>query len=165
MRAKKSGYICRPTASLDDVKVYFAIYQQALNRYGETATGRQHEQMFINIFRDAGQKARLFLACRDDHVGGGVLAFYHRRHCVAWHAAFADDDLKNGVAKFLHHQVIVDAWKNGYAVYDFNPSGGHEGTVKFKQLFGAITKPFVGYQWQNGVYTLFRRVRDHMFGI
>jgi hypothetical protein len=38
----------------------------------------------------------------------------------------------------------------GFAYYDFNPSGGHEGVVSFKSRFGAERREFVRAEYASG---------------
>ena len=41
----------------------------------------------------------------------------------------------------LMYEAIKDACDRGYAWFDFNPSGGHEGVEAFKKNFGAQALP------------------------
>jgi lipid II:glycine glycyltransferase (peptidoglycan interpeptide bridge formation enzyme) len=56
----------------------------------------------------------------------------------------------------LYAQIIRDAHNQGYRYFDFNPSGGHEGVVHFKESFGAVRKYFnVQYWSSNPLYTFY----------
>lgn len=158
-RASRIGYDVQIARSESDVADYAQVYEKSLERHGENATGRQPRELFFHLFRTAPGNAAFWIARRDGRAVGGVLVFYYRRRAIAWNAAFAAEEFPNGIAKFLHHQVIVNARDNGFQVYDFNPSGGHEGTVKFKEMFGAERRDFAGYLWVNGFYRAYKRVR------
>ena len=75
--------------------------------------------------------------------------FYHNKHCVEWHASFLSDYFKYGIRNFLVHNLILDANAKCYKYYDFNPSGGHEGTMRFKESFGPERLPVKRWRWGN----------------
>jgi len=48
----------------------------------------------------------------------------------------------------LHMEIIKDGSARGYRSYDLNPSGGHQGVVKFKESFSAKRVDFKAYHWK-----------------
>ena len=46
----------------------------------------------------------------------------------------------------------------GFKIYDFNPSGGHEGVVRFKKSFGAKKRFFNIWYFKNKGYKLLHRI-------
>jgi hypothetical protein len=158
-RAERAGYSVTPASNAADVSAYEEIYRAALERRGESATGRQDPAFFGNLLTAGRGNAVLWLVRKENRAVGGVIVLYHNRVAIAWHASFLAEDFKFGVAKFLHHRIIVDAKERGLSMYDFNPSGGHEGTVRFKELFGAQRVDFAGARWENNLYRAYRQVR------
>lgn len=162
-RSERRGYELRLAASSDDITAYYEIYRQAMERYGNTATGRYPLNLFMNALAEGPEKAPFWLAARDGKVVGGVLSFLHKDRWIAWNAAFADEEFPHGLAKYLHHRLILEAKRRGCLTYDFNPSGGHEGTVRFKEMYGAEKK----YFWEltrdeNAAYRAFRRLKGRL---
>ena len=159
-RAKRDGVYVKPADTLEEYKEYFKIYQSVLEQLGEKATSRYEFVLFENVYKMAGVNARLWLVYYQDKVVGGTLAFYHKSHSVVWHAAFDKNYYKFGISDGLYNEVITDAIQNGFKVYDFNPSGGHEGGVKFKESFGAERRPFKLWHFESPGYKWSLRLRS-----
>ena len=49
----------------------------------------------------------------------------------------------------MYHNIILDAIEKGYKYFDFNPSGGHKGVVKFKETFGTNKLTIKRWEWEN----------------
>lgn len=165
-RAKKRGYRIRLAQSLEDVRAYYGLYKKALTRWGEQATGVQNFELFKSIFEAKSNNILWWMALLDEKVVGGSIRFCYNRSYIAWQSAFLEDEFHFGLPKYLHHYCILDAKQREMSVYDFNPSGGHEGTANFKDMFGAERCLFTGGRWNNNVYKVFKSVRaffpEHM---
>ncbi|MGP0593512.1 GNAT family N-acetyltransferase [Nitrospira sp. T9] len=118
---------------------YFDLYECVLANWGADATSRYPITLFRKLFEIGGNQVRLWLVVKNGLLLGGNVNFYHGRHCVEWHAAFDDRHLGLGTRNFLVHSIITHAMQEGYEIYDFNPSGGNEGTRRFKQNFGTTS--------------------------
>jgi hypothetical protein len=127
--------------SWEEWERYLEIYRNALKKWGSRATSRYPAEFFKNIYELDTDKVKLWLVIKESNIIGGNLNFYQSHHCVEWHAAYDDRYLSLGSRNFLVHNVITDATQKGYSFYDFNPSGGHEGTRVFKQTFGTTSVP------------------------
>ncbi len=135
-KGSKAGILAATAETWDEWERYFAIYQGRLAQWGVAATSRYPIELFRLLFETRGSKVKLWIASLGSSVIGGNLNFYHGRHCVEWHAAYDPNYYSTGVRDFLVDSIIENARAGGYALYDFNPSGGHEGSLKFKQTFG-----------------------------
>lgn len=144
-RSAQAGFACRPTTAPADVDAYYGLYAEAVRRWGSSATSFYQSDLFHRIVAAGSPRMELWGAYEGKRLVGGVICFKHRGRWIAWHSAFQPEAFEKGVAKFLHHQIILEAWRQGYELYDFNPSGGHEGTVRFKEGFGTQRLPFTGY--------------------
>lgn len=136
-KAKKEGVYTKLGKSLDDYKEYYNIYEDSLKRWGDNATSRYNFDLFENIYNLKSNKIKLFLAMIDKKAISGALLFYCGNHIVWWHGATLSDFFKYYPANFLQNEIIKESCEKGYKYYDFNPSGGHEGVIKFKEGFGA----------------------------
>jgi hypothetical protein len=148
-KAERAGVICREAKNFDEWEEYYSIYQEALKRWGDKATSVYPFSLFEGMFKAENPNIKLWLVIFDGKIVGGNLNFYHNRHCVEWHASFLSDYFKYNIRYFLVHNIILDANANGYKYYDFNPSGGHEGTVRFKETFGPEKLPVKRWKWRN----------------
>ncbi len=149
---------------------YYRIYQTRIQQWGKNAGTRRSIAFFRAAYEARGPKIKLWVVARDGHLVGGNLNFYQGRHCVEWHAAYDCALFSCGVRDFLVDSIIRDAWGNGYAWYDFNPSAGYEGTRRFKQTFGTTSLPSNLILWRRGIYRMeparrmvraVRRLRHH----
>lgn len=140
-KGQKAGFKITQASTWDDWKKYFQIYQMALARWGDKATSKYSLKFFQTIFDLHSASVKLWLVLSEDQIVGGNLNFYQGKHCVEWHAALDSNFFKYGVRNFFVHNIILDALKRGYKIYDFNPSGGHEGVKAFKKSFGAQALP------------------------
>ncbi len=62
--------------------------------------------------------------------------WFHRNHGAA-----LEDYFTLRPVNLLLYEAIKHACEEGYAWFDFNPSGGHEGVRAFKRSFGTESRP------------------------
>ena len=136
-KAKTYGLSVRLGESLEDYREYYNIYEDSLKRWGDNATSRYGFNLFENICNLKSKNIKLFLAMLDEKIISGALLFYCGNHIVWWHSATLSDFYRYNPVKFMQNEIIKKSCENGYKYYDFNPSGGHEGVIKFKEGFGA----------------------------
>ncbi len=74
---------------------------------------------------------------KDRLVGGGPFFTINTNHIVSWLTVCDSLKLYLKPYEYLYCILIKMYKKNGFHWFDFNPSGGHEGVVKFKKGFGA----------------------------
>ncbi|MDM7914799.1 MAG: GNAT family N-acetyltransferase [Candidatus Eisenbacteria bacterium] len=135
----RAGLRAVEAAEWPDWEAYYALYEKRLEQWGDQATSRYPIALFRELYEARGAGVKLWLAYQEDRLIGGNLNFYHGRHCVEWHAAYDCDFFPCGVRDFLVDWIVRDARERGAFLYDFNPSGNHEGSRRFKQTFGTTT--------------------------
>jgi hypothetical protein len=140
-KARKEGVSIRPAFTLEDWRNYYAIYQDSLKRWGESASSRYEWSLFNDIFQRRSSQIRLWLALHKENIIAGVLCFYARKHAVYWHGAALHKYFDLRPVNLLLYEVVHHACAEGYRWFDFNPSGGHEGVAAFKRSFGAVSLP------------------------
>lgn len=159
-KAMELGMAHRPAETLKDVEEYYQVYEQALAGWGSRATSRYDFELFKNLFLSGNPKVRIWVLEREGRVTGGAVCFRHRDHQVVWHAAFLKEEGENGAPKYLHDRLIQDAMQKGVVHYDFNPSGGHRGTIEMKERFKARKREFCEYVWEdNRLYRAYSGLR------
>ena len=154
-RAREAGVEVARAASLGDWRSYYAVYQDALERWGERATSRYEWRLFESLFRRGSEHVVLWLARIEGEVAAGALCLYAPRHVAYWHGASARRHFASRPAQLLFHEAIRDACARGLRWFDFNPSGGHAGVARFKRGFGAEELPAPMLRRASGATRLF----------
>jgi len=132
----KNNITVRAAKAITEWKKYYLVYQDSRKRWGKAASNDYDWDLFQIISRLDANKCKLWLAFLDGEIISGCLFFYLNEHVVYWHGATLEAYLKTGPAHVLHFHIIKNAVENNFKWYDFNPSGGYEGVVKFKKGFG-----------------------------
>lgn len=153
-KGAKAGLRAWVSENWEEWEEYYRLYEGRLRHWGSTATNRYSLSLFRSFYEARGPKLRLSVVAKDDRIVGGNLNFYQGRHCVEWHAAYDGELFSIGVRDYLVDWIVQDARERGFAWYDFNPSGGHEGSRRFKQSFGTASFPSNVILSRRGLYRL-----------
>jgi hypothetical protein len=154
-QAGKMGVTVRTARTEKEISTYYTIYQDTLRRWGDATLLKYPEELFLNIFKIAGDSAKIWLAEKDGKIIAGAVIFYWNNIVLYWHGVALQDYFSCYPNNMLHMEIIKDATAKGYRYYDFGPSGGQEGVVWFKKSFGAEKREFVAGRWK---YRLIKRV-------
>ncbi|MFZ5518903.1 MAG: lipid II:glycine glycyltransferase FemX [Candidatus Zhuqueibacterota bacterium] len=155
-KAIRSGVTIELAQTYSDYQEYYEMYQDSLDRWGDRASSFYPFELFHHIFELNSPHIKLWLAKVDGIIIAGSLVFSYNNHVVAWHGAARRSHFEYRPNNLLYAQIIRDAYNQGYRYFDFNPSGGHEGVVHFKESFGAVRKYFnVQYWSSNPLYTFY----------
>ena len=137
-KASKSGIIILKATKQEDWEEYYKVYLDSLERWGETASSKYEWKLFEIIYNMISKNIHLWIAKYGNKIVAGALCFYSKNHVVYWHGAALSDYLNIRPVNLLMYEIIKDACDRGYAWFDFNPSGGHEGVKSFKKSFGTM---------------------------
>ncbi len=149
-RGVRRGYTVHPAQTLADYRTYYAIYQEALARWGQRATVRYPWAFFAACQRLAQrypENIRLWLAYVAGQPAAGSLVFYWQDYAVVWHGVTRTDMLARRVTGFLDGAIVTHAAEHGYRYLDFGPSGGHEGVARYKDGFNTGRFPLQRWRW------------------
>lgn len=147
-QAQKKGATIRRASSLEDYEHYYHIYQETLKRWGKQAGTSYPWELFLNLFETRDSDIKLWLAEKNRKIIAGVFALYCNYTILYWHGCSLQEYFDHYPNNLLHMEIIKDGCVRGYKVYDLNPSGGHEGVVKFKESFSAKRVDFKAYHWK-----------------
>ena len=114
---------------------YYEIYKNCRQRWGGATNNYA-----LAFFKDlCGVKNCDFwgVFTADNELICGGLFLKNNRHVVSWLSIAATRALAMKPYEYLYFNLIFHYKEQGYKWFDFNPSGGHEGVVKFKAGFGA----------------------------
>jgi hypothetical protein len=153
-KAYRVGLSARVAERWEEWEAYYGIYEGRLRQWGKAASNRYPKAFFRTIYEARGPRVSLWIVEHRGRIAGGNLNFYHGRHCVEWHAAFDSSLFSCGIRDFLVDWIVRDARARGFVWYDFNPSGHHEGTRRFKQTFGTVSWPSNLILWRRGIYRM-----------
>jgi hypothetical protein len=147
-KACKEGVSIRHAVSLEDWKNYFRVYEDCLKRWAEKATSRYRWTLFEEIFKRNSHHIKLWLSFYQEKAIAGALVFFAKKHAVYWHGAALEQYFNLRPVNLLMYEAVKNACEQGYTWFDFNPSGGHEGVLKFKKSFGTqeLSSPVVNIQ-------------------
>jgi lipid II:glycine glycyltransferase (peptidoglycan interpeptide bridge formation enzyme) len=102
----------------------------------------------LNIFRDAGDALKIWVAEKNGKIIAVLTVFYWNNLVTPFHTASLKDYFDCCPNNILHMEVIKDAINKNYRYYDFGPSGGEDGVVQFKQSFRAEKLFLVSGYWK-----------------
>lgn len=125
---------------MSDWQQYYHVYENTLLRWGDRASSRHSWEIFNEMFQRNSANIKLWLAInKDEVVVAGAIIFYAKKHVVYWHGAALGEYFCFRPVNLLFYEIIKNTCAKRYSWFDFNPSGGHEGVVRFKKSFGAKT--------------------------
>jgi hypothetical protein len=136
-QAERLGVRVAVAAGAEAVAAYYAVYQDSIRRWGAQARSCYPESLFHHLLAAGEPFARLWLARAQGEIVSGALVLSWGPVAVYWHGA----TLERAFALRPSHAVVMaaieDAIARGCRWFDFNPSGGLEGVIRFKEGFGA----------------------------
>lgn len=158
-KAKREGLNVVLGEEERDWEAYYKIYLKSLRRWGEEAQSKHEWSLFQRISSLASDKVRLWLVKLDNEIIGGAICFYHNRHISYWHASANWDEIKKRPMHLLIYEAMQHGCKNKFHWFDFNPSGGLDGVVKFKQGFGSDIVQSNSFQNQSRLFSSMKRLK------
>jgi hypothetical protein len=134
-KARREGVSTRLGDGEQDWRVYYAMYEEALSRWGADASSRYEWRLFELMSQARSADIALWLAEHDGRIVAGALCLYSPTHVSYWHGAAHRDAQELRPTHLLMYDAVADALQRGLRWFDFNPSGGHEQVEHFKRGF------------------------------
>ncbi|PDV98065.1 hypothetical protein A9Q02_03010 [Candidatus Chloroploca asiatica] len=148
-RGLRNGVAVRLAQSLEEYRIYYGIYQDALDRWSE-GTLASYEwhlfELFYQFSQNYPEEIKLWVFTLEEQIVGGTLIFYWGAVASAWNGTAHRDFLSYDVMPVGDTEIIRDAIKRGYRYFDFNTSGNKEGVQTYKLRFAPTTKPI--HMWR-----------------
>ncbi len=120
---------------------YYRVHLDSRRRWGKNASSFYDQSFFEQMCERPSPNIRLWTATHGRRLIAGALCLYASRHVVYWHGAALESDFKLRPVHLLMYEAIRHACANGFAWFDFNPSGSLEGVRAFKKSFGTQVQP------------------------
>jgi len=158
-QAKKFGVEITQSDRPEHWEAYADAYEESVQRWGESATGVVERRLFEVLRRRASGQETLWVALCDGEVAAGAVCLYAGSHVAYWHGAARADYFSKRPVHLLLVTAIEDACRRGFAWFDFNPSGTHEGVRKFKKSFGAVEKASAVVRRKSRRLAMLERIR------
>jgi len=146
--ARKKGYCIREMTP-DEIPSYLAVYAQAQQRWQET-TVHYPDTLFLSM---ANLKGCTFYGVYDAEgtfCGGGPFLFGNNI-VTTWLSFMQSNRLSDHIYELFYYELILKFKNDGYTWFDFNPSGGQSGVVRFKDKFTPYLRPapvYEAYSWK-----------------
>lgn len=140
-RAEGNEMVIRLASCERDWQSYFEAYQDSIRRWGKSVSSSYSYLLFQLLQNVPEEYCKLWICLSKERIISGCIVFYFNRHSVYWHGASLTKFFHLNPVHFLKKNIIEDAIHKKMWWYDFNPSGGHEGVVRFKKGFGSRSFP------------------------
>jgi len=157
-RARKKGVAVASARSVGAWREYDAIYRDSLRRWGSKAQSVVPWDVFERLAATPSDAVRLWLARHEGRAVAGAVCFSHGTHTVYWHGAALESAFDVRPVHALFDAILEDAASRGLHWFDFNPSGGLPGVVRFKDGFGCVRLPANVYEASRRMTRVLRRV-------
>jgi CelD/BcsL family acetyltransferase involved in cellulose biosynthesis len=164
--AEREGLSVRVASSRADWDNCRTLYALSLQRWGSRTTVEYPPSLF-GALRDtlAGHPGvKLWLVERGGAIGAYCVTLYHNRHAVAWSNAADARIFQSGGTQLLFREMIADALRGGFSIFDFGGSGGLSGVETFKGKFGTRVLGFDSYINSPGLIGALASLRDRFRG-
>lgn len=150
-KARSQNFKVTESNDIEDWKKYYNLYLEVVKLRGEKSTNNYNWKIFELIYKLPEQYRKLWLIKKNNEVHGGGIFFYFNI-VNYWHGINSLEIKDLGGSQYLMYSVIENAKSNNYPIFDFNPSGGHEGVVEFKRRFGAEKLFFSSTSFRNKTF-------------
>lgn len=140
-QGERAGLCLRLAAEPGDIARYFAIYEAARERWGAEATSNLGPTLFQSFDLHSAAVDFWLIERSGEVIGGGPFLQAGSRHVVSWLMLAHPDHFSVRPYEFAYAHLIHHYRDRGFRYFDFNPSGGHEGVIRFKDNFGAQRLP------------------------
>lgn len=162
-KARRHGLEVRRSRAPEDARAFYQLYLDSTRRWGDKLTWARPLAFFEDLLREGQPHVQLFVATdRDRPIAGLLMAEYGPVvHYVAGatHAEF----LERCPSNLLMEEAMRHYHGAGLRRFDFGPSNGLEGVIRFKESFGARPAPFLAQRHQSTqgqLYFALRGARD-----
>lgn len=136
-KAEGNEMVIRLASCEEDWENYFEVYQDSIRRWGKRVSS-DYSYLLFQLLQDVPEECcELWICLSKGSMISGCIVFYFNHHSVYWHGASLSEFFHLRPVHFLKKNIIEKAVIKKIWWYDFNPSGGHDGVVRFKKGFGS----------------------------
>lgn len=96
-----------------------------------------------------------------DYIGGSII-LKGPNHVSSWLTIIHPDYRNSRPYEYVYRHFIDYYSEAGFRYFDFNPSAGLEGVIKFKEKFGTIRAPFLQIENQSVISSVISAIRGEL---
>lgn len=143
-RAERLGVTVRRMQTDDDVRRYYSVYHDRIERWG--GGDRYPEQLFFELLTRGRDSTRLYLAFCGEEFLGGHLNFYFRDMVTSWNGvtSIESNHLQPATALYIH--CIKEACDEGYSRYNLGASLNKQSLIDYKESLGGDVFRYTQFQ-------------------
>jgi hypothetical protein len=136
--AQKKGVRVERTGP-NDLDTFFSVYSTLKLTWQDVST--EYKKSFFEKLISSDQAEFWAIYVHDVYIGGGILV-KGVNHVSSWLTIVHPDYTSFRPYEFFYTTVIEHYRELGFKWFDFNPSAGLTGVVRFKEKFGCDQLPF-----------------------
>lgn len=146
-RAKRLGVTIRPMRSAEDIRRYYAVYCDRIERWG--GGEKYPEKLFLELLERGGDSVRLYLAfCGDEFLGGHV-NFYFKDMVTSWNGVTSIESNHLQPATLLYVHCMREACEQGFRLYNLGGSLEKQSLIDFKESLGGVPRHYAHHVRQS----------------
>jgi hypothetical protein len=115
---------------------FYEIYQACRERWGEDASHNYDKVVFESFDFESPDIDFWVVKQNSMIICGGPFLRANNFHVVSWLTLADPSCFDVRPYEFIYYRLISHYCDEEFSIFDFNPSGGHEGVIKFKDNFG-----------------------------
>lgn len=147
VRMSERHHLVLRKMAIDEIGLFYKIYLSRRSAW-RNPTNKYELALFKYLFQLEKVDFWGVYLSGGTLIGGGVFV-QHNGHVSSWLPSILTKYLPMKPYEFLFYNLIKLYKEQRLQWFDFNPSGGHEGVVRFKAGFGTIKKPVFNYIYQS----------------
>ena len=117
------------------IKNYYSIYQKCRESWGKYASNNYSRSDFEIISEIEDKIDVWYVLWEGNYICCGPIFKQEKKHAVSWLTLANPDHLDKNPYEIIYYEMIKHYNEEDFRYFDFNPSGGHDGVVKFKEKF------------------------------
>lgn len=139
-----------------DLEKFFEVYQSIRQKW-DNPTSSYPFDFFKQL---VSSKHCDFWSVTEDetYIGGGII-LKGPFHASSWLTIMHPDSTILRPYEFIYQFLLQHYSEAGFRWFDFNPSAGLDGVVKFKEKFGTRRFPFYQFENQGSVTSIINTIR------
>jgi hypothetical protein len=158
-RLGRKGVAIEETRAAEAADAVHALYLRSFERWGGRPAMVYPRAFYRNLLLLGGPAVRLTIARHEGRLLGGTFAIRWNGivHYLAGYFDHESRSLRPNV--LIQIESIRKAIEDGFRLYDFLPSGGHESVTAFKEGLGGRAADFPVYERAGIPHRLLRGIR------
>ncbi len=131
------------TEITENVESFYDIYSLSVRNHGTPVFSKKYFKLLKSVFKE---KCEIRLIYNNDTAVSTVMTFYFRDEVLPYYGGGTLEARKYKAFDFMYWDIMKDACKKGYKVFDYGRSKKGTGSYSFKKNWGFTPEP-LHYQY------------------